>query len=269
MSITYRSLTVGLATYSLKDAPVDTVIAVLRSCGIGSVSVNNAHVPILTGTPAECFLAAKKFKDAGITLASTGVVELGSDPTGMRRLFENARAAGVPAMACTFPLAPDRAALDLAGAMAREYDIRLAIHNHGPEDPLFPTPREIWRVIRDCDVHVGFCLDVGHAYRAGANPVEAVGECGSRLYDVHFNDTASAIGMCNNRAVGLGLGKLDLPGILAALLERNYSYQVGLEDEVSGRDPISGVANSLGYIRGLLAAQLAARDNHASTAIRS
>lgn len=249
-----RSLIVGLATYSLRHASVEATIALLRRCGVKSAAVFNAHVPIRTGTPEECRVAAQQFRDAGIALASTGVAELSEDETVMRRLFENARAAGVPAMACTWVAAPDRATLRVAENFAREYDIRLAVHNHGPEDPLFPAPREIWRVIGDCDPHLGLCLDVGHAFRAGTNPVEAIGEFAARLYDVHLNDTAALAGDRDHRATGLGFGRLDVAGILAALLKINYSHQVGLEDEVPANDPSPGVANSLGYVRGLLAA---------------
>jgi inosose dehydratase len=137
-----HSLIVGLATYSLRTSPIEAAIGLLQRCGVKSVAVFNAHVPIRTGTPDECVAAAKKFRDAGIALASTGVAELSGDETVMRRLFENARATGVPTMACTFVTAPDRATLRVVENFAREYDIRVAIHNHGPEDPLFPAPRE-------------------------------------------------------------------------------------------------------------------------------
>jgi hypothetical protein len=105
------SLTIGLATYSLRNTSVEAAIGLLQRCGIKSVSVFNAHVPIRTGTPDQRLAAAKKFRDAGIALASTGVADLSRDPAIMCPLFDNARAAGVPAMACTFVSAPDHETL--------------------------------------------------------------------------------------------------------------------------------------------------------------
>ena len=249
-----HSLTVGLATYSLRDASIPTVIRLLQRCGVKSVAVYDSHVPIRTGTPEQCRAAARQFRDAGIALASSGVVELSREETIMRPLFENARAAELPVMACTFTVLPDPATLRVAEKFAREYNVRLAVHNHGPEDPLFPSPRDAWRVIADCDPYLGLCLDVGHAYRAGTNPAEAILEFSTRLYDVHLNDTAAQAGERDHRATGLGMGRLNTAGILQALQRIKYSHQIGLEDEMSGQDPFVGVANSLGYIRGLLAA---------------
>ena len=49
--------------------------------------------------------------------------------------------------------------------MVKEFDIRLAIHNHGPDTKLFQTPDEIFGLIKDLDPKIGLCVDVGHTLR--------------------------------------------------------------------------------------------------------
>ena len=104
------------------------------------------------------------------------------------------------------------------------------------------------------DRRLGLCIDVGHSARAGVDPVEAILKCRSRLYDVHMKDTLAGAGDKKDRPVGLGFGRLDIRSIMAALLQVGYRFQVGLEDEVDSADPIPGIAQSFGYMRGILAA---------------
>jgi inosose dehydratase len=247
-------LTLGLAGYSLRKLPIDAAVAALVEMGIKSVSVFRVHVPILLGTPDECRAAAQKFRDAGIAIASTGVVTLVNSEASMRRAFECGRAAGLATMAASYAEPPGRDALLLTERFVREYDIRLAFHNHGPEDKIFPSPYDVWNAVQPYDPRMGLCIDVGHSYRAGVDPVEAILKCRGRLYDVHIKDTLVGPGVKKDVPVGLGFGRLDIRSILAALVEINYAHQAGLEDEVESADPIPGIAQSFGYMRGTLGA---------------
>lgn len=244
----------GLAGYSLRKLPIDAAIAAARQLGVHSLSVFRVHVPILIGTPDECAVAARKFRDAGIAIASTGVVTLGATEGSMRRAFECARAAGLSLMTASYAEPPDRAALQMTERFVREYDIRLAFHNHGPEDKIFPSPYDVWRAVEPYDERMGLCVDVGHSARAGVDPVEAIRKCRSRLLDVHLKDTLAGVGDKKDIPAGLGYGRLDLAAIMAALLEVGFRGQAGLEDEIDTPDPIPGIAQSFGYMRGLLAA---------------
>jgi inosose dehydratase len=248
-----QRLTLGLAGYSLRKLPTDAAIAALVEMQIKSVSVFRVHVPILLGTPDECRAAAQKFRDAGIAIASTGVVTLVNSEASMRRAFECGRAAGLTTMAASYAEPPGRDALLLTERFVREYDIRLAFHNHGPEDRIFPSPYDVWDAVQPYDPRMGLCIDVGHSYRAGVDPVEAILKCRARLYDVHLKDTLVGAGVKKDIPVGLGFGRLDTRPILAALVEINFPYQAGLEYEVETPDPIPGIAQSYGYMRGVLA----------------
>jgi inosose dehydratase len=247
-------LKLGLAGYSLRKLSIDAAIAAINELGIKSVAVFRVHVPILLGTPDECREAAQRFRSAGISIASSGVVTLSNSEGSMRRAFECGRAAGLSTMAATYAQVPDRETLLLTERFVREYDIRLAFHNHGPEAKVFPSPYDIWDAVQPYDPRMGLCLDVGHSARAGVDPVEAILKCRSRLHDLHIKDTLAAAGEKKDIPVGLGFGRLDIRGILATLLRINYPHQVGLEDELESADPVPGIAQSFGYLRGILAA---------------
>jgi sugar phosphate isomerase/epimerase len=252
-------LVLGLAGYSMRKLSTDQAIAALHELGIRSAALYKIHLPILISTPDVCRDMAARFRGAGITIASTGVVSLTNSESVMRRAFECARAAGLSTMTASYPAPPDRDTLLLTERFVREYDIRLAFHNHGPEDATFPSPYDVWRTVQPYDARLGLCIDVGHAARAGADPVAAIRDCRTRLYDVHIKDSVAPVGAKKDLPVGLGFGRIDIRGILAALLDIGYPYQVGLEDEVESPDPIPGMAQSFGYLRGTADALYAGR----------
>ncbi len=247
-------LELGIASYSLRNLSTDACIAALKAMQVKSVSVFRNHVPILFGTPDDCRAAAARFRDAGLTLTSTGVVTLKNSEGVMRRAFECGRAAGLSTMTASYEVYPDRETLLLTERFVREYDIRLAFHNHGPGDKAFPTPYDAWTAVQPYDQRLGLCIDVGHTMRGGVDPAAAILKCRSRLYDVHLKDSLASTGDKVDRAAGLGYGRIDIRGIMAALIQVRFPFQVGLEDESPAADPVPGVAQSYGYMRGVLAA---------------
>ncbi len=246
-------LSLGVAGYSLRKLSTEAAVAALRQMQIGSVSVFRVHVPILLSTPDVCREAAQKFRAAGLAIPSTGVVTLANSEGVMRRAFECGRAAGLSTMAASYDKPPDRDTFLLTERFVREYDIKLAFHNHGPEDKIFPSPFDVWDAVQPYDQRLGLCIDVGHSARAGTDPVEAILRCRSRLYDVHMKDTLAGVGDKKDKPVVLGYGRLDIRSIMAALIQVGFRYQVGLEYEVEEADPIPGIAQSFGYMRGMLA----------------
>jgi sugar phosphate isomerase/epimerase len=180
------ALRLGLATYSLRKMTADQAVAALADMKITSISVFRVHVPILLSTPDVCREAAKRFTDAGLRIASTGVVTLKASESSMRQAFECGKAAGLSLMTASYAVPPDRDTLLMTERFVREYDIRLALHNHGPEDAIFPSPLDVWKAVQPYDERMGLCIDVGHSARAGVDPTEAILTCSSRLYDVHM-----------------------------------------------------------------------------------
>jgi sugar phosphate isomerase/epimerase len=111
----------------------------------------------------------------------------------------------------------------------------------------------VWKVIQPYDKRIGLCIDVGHTWRTGTDPVEAIRKCRERLYDIHLKDSIAQAG-AGDVPIEIGRGKLDIRGILSALIEIKYPHIVGLEYEKESRNPVVGLAESLGFVRGMLVA---------------
>src|SRR5262249_14441205 len=128
--------------------------------------------------------ARAKIEAAGITIMGGGTITLKNDAAQVRHAFEYARLAGFPLIVA----APTHDALDIVEKTAKEFDIRVAIHHHGPEDEEFPSPYDVYAVVKARDRHMGVCVDVGHTFRAGVDPTKAVLELRDRVYDLHLKD---------------------------------------------------------------------------------
>jgi len=241
----WRGLKVGIASYSLSKLPLDAAIEAIRRVGVNYVSIKDAHLP-LKSSAAQRKEVARKFLDAGITPLSCGNITMSDDESEIRNVFEYARDAGIPTIVCK----PTRESLPLLDKMVKEFSIRLAIHNHGPEDKVWPSPYDPWEAVQSFDERIGLCIDVGHTARCGVDPAEAIRKCAARLYDVHLKDL-SAIEV-KSRPCEVGRGVLDIRGILQALLDVKFARLVGLEYEKDMNDPLPGIAESIGYERGVL-----------------
>jgi len=248
------ALKLGVASYSLAKLPVEEVIEVLKQLEITAVSLYKTHAPWADGTPDECKAVVQKFSDAGIKVTSTGMIELPNDEAVVRQALDNVRAAGLKTF-CGWVKQTD--SLPLLDKLVKEYDLKVAIHNHGPTQEL-ATGMDVWKAVQPYDRRIGLCLDVGHGFRAGENPAETIRQCSERLYEVHLRDTAvTGGGMKDPQPVIIGHGLLDFRSIIAALLEVKYPYQAEFEYEKKEDNRVPGLAESVGYVRGLLAGMAA------------
>lgn len=250
----WKGLKIGVATYTVRELPIEEAIKGIQRVGLKYVSIKNVKNHIdLTHTTEERQQRAKMFRDAGLIPLSVGNVGMKNDEADMRRAFEYARDVGVPTMVCS----PVRDAGDLnkwvstLDKLVKEFNIKLAIHNHGPEDKQFPSPYDVWKAVEKYDQRIGLCIDVGHTARAGVDPAESIIKCRERLYDLHLKDI-HALGD-KNTPIESGRGILNTKAILAALLKINYQGLAGFEYEKDGKDPVPGLAESVGYTKGLLA----------------
>lgn len=244
----FHGLKIGVATYTFRELPIEEAIKGVKRVGLKYVSIKNVKNHIdLSHTTEERKARAQMFRDAGLVPLSVGNVSMRTGEADIRRAFEYARDIGVPTIVC----APSQDAIPILDKMVKEFDIRLAIHNHGPEDKgFFPSPYDVWKAVEKYDKRIGLCIDVGHTARAGVDPAESIVKCKDRLYDLHMKDI-SAMGNRNTPIEG-GRGILDTKSILAALLKINYQGLVGFEYEKDGKDPIPGLAESVGYVKGVL-----------------
>lgn len=244
----WLGLKVGVATYSLRALPIEEAILGVKRVGLKYVSIKNVKNHIdLSHSPDERKKRAQMFRDAGITPMSVGNISMQKGEEEMRQAFQFARDVGVSTIVC----APNQDAIPILDKLVKEFDIRLAIHNHGPEDKSFPSPYDVMRAVEKYDKRIGLCIDVGHTARAGVDPAESIVKCQERLYDIHVKDI-SAMGN-KNTPIEAGRGILDSKAILAALVKIKFQGHVGFEYEKDEKDPIPGLAESVGYNKGLLA----------------
>jgi len=191
---------------------------------------------------------AAAYRAAGFKLTAAGNITFDKDDDAdIRPKFEYLKAAGIPIAVC----APTHENLPRLEKFVKEYNIKLAIHNHGPEDKNFPSPFDVLNAVKNMDPRIGLCIDLGHSLRAGADVVAAIHAAGPRLYDLHIKDLADATSRESQVAVGEGI--MPIRAIFQALIDTHYAGNVDLEYEIHGDNPMPGVVESFAYMRGVLA----------------
>jgi sugar phosphate isomerase/epimerase len=214
--------------------------------GIKHICLKSMHLP-LDAKPEAIARAVAKVKAAGIDLYGGGVIAMGT-AAQVNLAFEYAKAAGMR----TIVAAPTAEMLPLVNDKVQQYDIRVAIHNHGPGDKHFPRPVDVYEKVQGLDRRIGLCIDIGHTVRIGDDLNRVTEQFADRLYDVHIKDESAASPA--GRAIEIGRGVIDIPGFLRTLKKVRYAGFVSFEYEKDGKDPLPGLAESVGYVRGVLAA---------------
>lgn len=243
----WDGLKVGVASYTLRKMSVSEAIGAIRRTGLPYVSIKDSHLP-LSSTPEERRAVAASFRNAGIEPLSCGVITMGNDEQSVRGALEYGRDIGVPTVVCS----PHPDSMPLLDRLVKEFDMRLAIHNHGPGDKRFPTPYDVYEHVRSFDARIGLCVDVGHTARSGVDPAQAILKLRSRIYDIHIKDVDRMAP--EGTTVEGGRGVIDLAAVLRALRVSHYSHSVSIEYEKDPGDPLPGLSETVGYLHGLLAA---------------
>lgn len=242
-----KALKLGVASYSMREFTLDQALEMAKTLGVTRMTFKDVHVP-RTDPPEATRALRAKIEAAGITIMGGGTITIPNDPVKIEKEFVYARNAGFPLIYVD----PEPAALDTIERLAKSYDIKVAIHNHGPEDKRWPRPQDAYAAIKARDKRLGLCIDVGHTTRTGTDPVAACRECRDRLYDMHVKDLASKTE--KESQVEVGRGVIDYPALFRTLIEIGYQGQVGLEYEINAKNPLPGMIESMAYMRGVLAA---------------
>ena len=240
-------LNLGVASYSMRELPLDQVLEGAKTLGVTSMTFKDVHLP-RTDPPEVTRALAAKIRAAGITIIGGGTITLPNDAVQIKKDFEYAKNAGFPLIY----IDPDPAALDTIEQMAKTYDIKVAIHNHGPENKNWPRPQDAYVAVKSRDKRLGLCIDIGHTLRTGTDPAQACRECKDRLYDMHVKDLKVKTDKDSQTEVGRGV--IDFPGLFRTLIDIGYQGQVGLEYEINAKNPLPGMIESMAYMRGVLAA---------------
>jgi sugar phosphate isomerase/epimerase len=237
----------GIASYSFREFSRRLCIKYTKELGISLLTVKEFHA-LYRSTPEELDRARRDFENAGITLTCGGTVYmLKDDPEDVKFYFEYAKRLGLPMM----NIGPTAKSLPVIERFVKEYGIKVAVHNHGPEDKNFPAPSDALKVIKDMDPRVGLCIDVGHTTRTGKDVLEEIEKAGARLLDLHIKDLRDlkdARSQCD-----VGDGKMPIPQIFRLLMKMNYAGVAHLEYEINADNPVPGMHRSFAYMRGVLA----------------
>jgi len=240
-------INLGICSYTFRNFTRAQMLGSLKDLRLTDLNVKDVkdHLPMDPALEAQ---ALADYAAAGIKLHAAGAIYFPkNDEADIRGKFEYCKRAGIKTIVAGDPT-PE--SLKWIERFVKEYDIRIAIHNHGPEDKFFPSPFDVLKAIKGLDPRIGCCIDVGHAARANANLVDAIHATGSRLYDVHIKDLADL--KDKESQVAVGEGKLPIREIFKALISIRYPGFVDLEYEINADNPMPGVIESFGYMRGVL-----------------
>jgi inosose dehydratase len=242
-----QPLEVGIAGYTFAKFDIDKSIEMMKRIGVKNLSVKDIHLPV-NSSDEKIAAVMTKLKDAGINVYTVGVIYM-QTKEAVEQAFAYAKKCGVNMIVGV----PEYDLLDVAEAQVKAYDIRLAIHNHGPEDKRYPSPKDVYDRIKARDKRMGLCIDIGHTVRAGMKPEKAIHDFKDRLFDLHIKDVS--IAAKDGKAIEIGRGVIDFPAVVEALRDVKFEGVCSIEFEKDMTDPLPGMAESIGYFRGVMAAE--------------
>lgn len=241
-----NTLPIGIAGYTFAKFDLEKAIAMMKRVDLRNISVKDIHLP-LNSSDEKIKSVLAQFAAANINVYTVGVIYM-KTKQAVDEAFEYAKKVGVPMIVGV----PNYDLLDYTEEKVKGSNIKIAIHNHGPEDPLYPGPQQVYDRIKNRDARMGLCLDIGHAQRAGVDLVKAVKEYKNRLFDMHIKDVTVA--SKEGKAIEIGRGCINFEDLTEALYKINYSGVCSIEFEKDMTDPLPGIAESIGFFRGILAA---------------
>jgi sugar phosphate isomerase/epimerase len=238
----------GLASYTFRNFSRAQMIGFMKQLNVFELNAKDVKDHLPTDMQEEA-AALADYAAAGIRLHAAGTIYFEKDEDADIRIkFEYCKRAGIAVIVAGDP-APET--LPRVEKFVKEYDIRIAIHNHGPEDKLWHSPLDVLKAVKGMDPRIGCCVDVGHTARAGTDVVQAIREAGPRLFNVHMKDLTNFQSKESQVAVGDGI--MPVRKMFDALIAVKYKGFVDLEYEIHADDPIPGVISSFAYMRGVLA----------------
>ena len=237
-------LQIGIAGFTFYRFSVDQSIAMMKRVGVTNLSLKEIHLPI-AASDSQISEVVGKYKAGGINVYTVGVIYM-KTKEAVDNAFAYAKKVGVNMIVGV----PSYDLIAYSEEKVKEYDIRLAIHNHGPEDALYPAPADVYNRIKDLDARMGMCIDIGHALRAGADLPKVIKLYKDRLFDLHIKDVT--IAAKDGKAIEIGRGVIDFEEVIEALEKIKFSGVCSIEFEKDMNDPLPGIAESIGFFKGVM-----------------
>ena len=225
----------GIQLYSLRGYNVDEALKHAADMGFEQVEFYSGMLP-LDASDEAIAATKKKVSDLGLTISGHGVNRFTKDAAANRKIFEFAKKVGTPCITAD----PDFDAFDSLNELVQEFDIRIAIHNHGPRHR-YNKAADVLRVIEGRDARIGACADLGHYIRSGQNAAEVIRLLKGRLYGIHLKDFAEM--KDQTKGVILGKGHLNVEQVFTELREAAFPANgaLSLEYEENEKNPLADI----------------------------
>lgn len=238
----YAPFRMGIQSYSLRGMKLDQALEATSKLGLQWWEAYDGHIPVYDN-PADRSEARLKLTLNNIKLRTFGVMGFNEDEERSRRIFEFARLMGIETLSAD----PTPEAFPSLERLTREFNVNIAIHNHGPGSR-YDKIDSVWRAIKDRNPRIGASVDTGHFLRSKEDPVRAIELFGRRVHGVHIKDVKDA-----TKFTILGEGDLDVAGTLRALKKVDFSGILALEYEEKPDNPLADIQACLKVIRDTLA----------------
>lgn len=235
----------GVASYTLRNFSRKEALDMTKRCGVNRITFKSMHLP-LDSDKETIKKAVQQCKEHGIELYGGGVIYMKTEDE-VDQAFEYAKMAGMDMIVGV----PNHELLEYVEGKVKDYDIKLAIHNHGPGDKLYPSAESAYDLIKDLDKRMGLCIDIGHTKRINRDPEQDLRDFSDRVYDIHIKDVTKAAE--DGKTCIIGRGVIDFKSFLKAVEDMGYDGTLALEYEAEGDDPLPGMMESFGYVKGILA----------------
>jgi len=235
----------GVASYSFREFTQEQALDMTLRCGVNQVTFKSMHLPLdsdketIKKTVALC-------KQKGVNLYGGGVIYMKSK-ADVDQAFEYAKTAEMKMIVGV----PNHDLLDYVEGKVKEHDIMLAIHNHGPGDLVYPSAESAYVLIKNRDKRMGLCIDIGHTKRINRDPEQDLKDFFDRVIDVHIKDVTAA--SAEGKTCIIGRGVINFPSFMKSVVKRGYKGTLSLEYEAEGKDPLPGMMESFGFVKGVLA----------------
>lgn len=243
----YLGFKMGIQSYSLREFKVEAALEHTKALGLKYWESFSSHLPI-TSVPKQIEAHKELLAKYGVTLISYGVLGFDENENAAREKFEFAKAMGIKSLSADPK--PDKATFDLLDKLVAEYDVAIAIHNHGPGHR-YNKISDVEKVVKDRHAKIGACVDTGHYLRSDEDPVEAIQRLGKRVFGCHVKDvkTTEVDGRKQKQFKIAGEGDLNIVGLLKALKALDYQYCLALEYEENAKNPLPDIEACLKHIR--------------------
>jgi len=237
---------IGMAGYTFAKFDLDKTLETMQRADVHYLCIKDFHLP-LNSTEEQIAAFHAKLKEKGVTGYAVGPIYMKTEAE-IDRAFEYAKRVGVKLIVGV----PNYELLPYVDKKVKEYDFHYAIHLHGPDIALYPDADDVWKHVKDLDPRIGMCLDVGHDTRNGKDPVADLKKYHTRVFDVHIKDVTGTTKL--GYSLEIGRGVINFPAFVKMLRKVGYSGMCSLEHEKDMTNPFMGIAESIGYFRGVVEA---------------